>query len=284
MTTAIVGCGYLGLRVAKRLLARDAGARVLATTTREARFPEIEAVGATPILANLLDADGLSPLLASERIVYCVGHRRGSPISSRELHVGGMSRFVEFLAREGWRGRVVHVSTTSVYGQQDGSWVDEDSPAEPKSESGRIAKETEAILARSAGAGLDPVSIRMAGLYGPGRVIGRASLERGEPIPGRPDRWLNLIRIEDAAALVVAALHAPRPAPLYVAADDRPVLRGEYYARLASLLGAESPRFVGEDGLDDSNKRVKNQRIKSNFGLDLDYPSSDLGLNALIGA
>src|SRR4051794_13851429 len=125
MTTSIIGIGYLGVMIAERLRALDPRSEILGTTTRAGRFPEIEAVGVRPVLADVLTGDGLDEVVRADRIVYCVGHRRGSEVSSRTLHVDGMSRFVHILARDGRGGRIVHVSTTSVYGQEDGSWVDE---------------------------------------------------------------------------------------------------------------------------------------------------------------
>ena len=80
--------------------------------------------------------------------------------------------------------------------------------------------------------------LRFAGLYGPGRIVRRALIERGEPIPGDPSKLFNLIQIEDAARVAAAALAAASPDGLYLVSDDRPVTRGEYYSLLATLLNA----------------------------------------------
>ena len=95
--------------------------------------------------------------------------------------------------------------------------------------------------ARWQGASL--VILRFSGLYGPDRVIRRVLLERGEPIPGDPAGYLNLVHIDDAAQAAVAALEAARPDPLYLVSDDRPVERREYYALAARLLDAPPPRY-----------------------------------------
>jgi nucleoside-diphosphate-sugar epimerase len=178
---------------------------------------------------------------------------------------------------------VVFASSTSVYGQTNGRWVDEDSPTEPADESGRVALEAE----RTARA-LDPgvTIVRYAGLYGPGRIIGRTGLERGEPIPGDPERYLNLIHVEDAAALAVAALDRGRAGRVYCASDDRPLPRRAYYSLVAKALSALAPRFtdgpsVGRDKpSDDANKRVLNHRIKAELGVSLAYPDVATGITA----
>ena len=91
--------------------------------------------------------------------------------------------------------------------------------------------------------GQSAIILRFAGLYGPGRVVRRSLLERGEPIPGDPEKFLNLIHIDDAAQAAAAALEARHAEPLYVVSDDRPVTRREYYTRMADATGVAAPRF-----------------------------------------
>ena len=107
------------------------------------------------------------------------------------------------------------------------------------------------------------IILRFAGLYGPDRIVRRSILERGEPIPGDPRKFLNLIHIDDAARRPRAALAAGRAEPLYLVSDDRPVTRLEYYTRMATLLGTPAPRFetpaaraVPTRRADATNKRV----------------------------
>ena len=87
------------------------------------------------------------------------------------------------------------------------------------------------------------IILRFAGLYGPGRAVRRSLLERGEPIPGEPEKFLNLIHIDDAARAALAALESRHAEAVYVVSDDRPVTRLEYYARMAELLGSPPPKF-----------------------------------------
>ena len=120
-------------------------------------------------------------------------------------------------------------------------------------------------------------------------MIRRALIERGEPIPGDPTRYLNLIHIDDAARAAVAALDAAQIDPVYLVSDDRPVVRGEYYALVARLLRAPPPRFVslspgsGEGKEDGSNRRISNRRMRENLGVNLLYPDITTGVPAALG-
>lgn len=285
-TVLIVGCGYLGRRVASLLLQDDC--RVLGTTRSADRAGALRAAGIEPVRFDVLDEESLCALPAVDRVLYCVGFDRKAGTSMRTVYVDGLRRVLEVLA--GRVGRFVYASSTGVYGQSDGSWVDEDSATEPTSPSGRVVLETEAVVEEFRRTrGLDAVVLRYSGLYGPGRILRRASLERGEPIPGDPDHWLNLIEIRDAAACAAAALTHPRPgSPLYIASDDRPILREEFYGLIAARLGLPMPRFTRPDPesregrRDASNKRVSNRRIKEDLGILLRYPDVSSGIPAAL--
>lgn len=281
MSTLIVGCGYLGRRVG-RLLARR-GEPVWGTVRSQARAAELAAEGIEPVLADVLDPGSLAGLPQADRVLYCVGFDRGSGAPLRAVAVAGLRDLLMRLP--GTVGRLVYAGTTGVYGQEDGGWVDEESPAEPRHESGRVALEAEGVVqAFAAERRLTAVVVRFAGLYGPGRIIRRAALAAGEAIAGDPRGFLNLIHIDDAATAAVAALGRDRPGPLYLAGDDRPVRRCEYYERAAELLGAPRPRFEPLAAGDRANRRVANRRIKAELDLTLAYPDIQTGLPAALAA
>ena len=181
--------------------------------------------------------------------------------------------------------RFVYVSSSSVYGQDAGEWVDEKSPTEPQSEGGRICLEAEAALRSSPlGAAGHAVILRMTGLYGPNRLLARIeSLRQGTPLAGLAEAWLNLIHVDDAAAAVIAAAEHISPEPLYLVSDDRPITRGEYYGELARLTGAPPLTFDAAQtprhgtGL---NKCCRNERIKQSLGIVWRYPTIAAGLPA----
>jgi nucleoside-diphosphate-sugar epimerase len=286
VTTLIVGCGYLGGRVGEIL--RGRGERVLATTRSASRVDAIRGRGLEPVVADVLDPGTLDALPAADRAFYCVGYDRAAGVPMRDVYVAGFRNALERLADR--VGRLVLASSTGVYGPTEGEWIDEDSPTMPTHDSGRVVLEAEELLTGfAASRGLDAVILRFAGLYGPGRLPRRASLERGEPIVGDPERPLNLVHVDDAAAAAVAALDRGRPGRVYLVADDRPMPRGEYYRLAARLLVAPEPRFVApapgspEATREASSKRVSNRRLRDELGVSLAYPDITAGLPASLG-
>lgn len=286
MTTLIIGCGYLGERLGIRLV--QDGGRIFGTVRSPERAEAIARSGIVPVIADVLRPETLAALPAADRVFYAVGFDRSAGAAMREVYVDGLQNVLDRLP--GSVDRFVYAGSTGVYGQSGGEWVDEDSPAAPEHESGRVVLEAEGRIRAWAGArGVSAVILRFAGLYGPGRIVRRALLERAEPIPGDPDRFLNLVHIDDAAAAAAAVLDCENPAPVYLVADDRPVTRREYYATAARVIGAPEPRFEPprpgsvESTRDATNKRVDNRRLKADLGVVLRYPDITTGLVAALG-
>jgi nucleoside-diphosphate-sugar epimerase len=278
VTTLIVGCGYLGRRVGRLLASR--GDRVIGTARSPERAAELPTWGIEPFVADLLDPASLDRLPSADRILHAVGYDRSSGQPMRAVYVEGLRRLLDRL--HPLPRRFVLISSTGVYGQTDGSRVDEDSPTEPRSESGRVVLEAEGVLRSFADrVGLDHAILRLAGLYGPDRILRRAALERGDPIPGDPDHFLNLLHIDDAARFAAALLmRDDLPRNLYLASDDHPVTRRDFYEFMARHLALPPPRFAtgNPSGRDASHKRVDSRRIKADLGLECEYPDFQAGL------
>jgi nucleoside-diphosphate-sugar epimerase len=285
MTTLIVGCGYLGRRVGRLLRAQ--GERVWGTSRSVARARELAEWDIEPILADVLRPETLEALPAAERLVYCVGFDRTAGASMRTVYVEGVRNVLDRVA--GPVDRLVYASSTGVYGQDDGGWVDENSPTEPRHESGLVMLEAENVVRSYAGPqGLPAVILRFSGLYGPGRLVRRSQLERGEAILGDPEKYLNLIHVDDAARVTVAALERGEPGQVYLASDDRPITRRQYYGSLAEELHVPPPRFEAplpsspEARRDEANKRISNRKIHTDLRFDLRYPDITTGLVAAL--
>ena len=242
----VVGCGYLGSRVARRW--SETGSRVIATTLRAARSAEVQALGAMPAIVDVTAADpGWDRLFADQgtpgTVLWCVGFDSRSPGTHRDVHVAGLGRLLDALARARARAlpRVVFTSSTGVWGDDRGGVVNEATPPSPTRDAARALVEAEGLLAaHQAGPG---VVLRLAGLYGPDRLPRLDDLRAGRPIPADPESWLNLIHIDDAAAIVAAVADAASPRPLYVVSDGRPVRRRDWYGRLAALTWSPEPRW-----------------------------------------
>ena len=263
MRRLVVGCGYLGERVAR--LWRDAGDEVYATT-RGARGEALSRAGLRPLTLDVTQevADGVLP--AVDTVVFAVG--RSDEATMADIHVRGLRAVLDALP--GSTGRVIYVSSTGVYAQDSGEWVDEESVCEPAHAGGRACLSGERILFAHE-RGRDAAVLRLAGLYGEGRVPRKADVIAGRPIAGSPDAYLNLIHVEDAAlAIVTAAVSEAVAGRTYNVSDGRPATRREYVALVANWLQLPAPVFEGGDGL---GKRVRNDRATNELGLRLKCPS-----------
>jgi nucleoside-diphosphate-sugar epimerase len=255
--------------------------RVFATTRREERAADFRP-SYEPIVCDVLKPETLSGLPQVDHVLYAVGHDRTSGQSMRDVFVQGLSNVLDYLPRP---GRFVYISSTSVYGQQDGSWVDEDSPTEPVEEAGRTVLQAETLLKARLP---EAIILRFAGIYGPERLLRMKAVRAGEPIGGEPDRWLNLIHAFDGVEAVFRAFSHGQPGHIYNVADGYPGTRRQFYEELARLLGAPAPRFVPaapgqpRPSHDAANRRIRNQRMRRELGVPLKYPSYEEGLSAIV--
>lgn len=271
--TLILGCGYLGRRVAALWQAQ--GRHVAAVSRR----PEHLSQGVEPIVCDIVRPDSMSRLPNVETVLYAVGFDRASGTTMREVYVAGLANVLDKLPAP---RRFIYVSSASVYGQTDGGWVDESAAAEPGEESGRIVLEAENLLrARMPSA----MILRFAGIYGPGRLLRQRAIETGEPIAASADKWLNLIHVDDGARAVVNAEERGQAGRIYNVCDDHPVRRRYFYQALARLLNAPEPRFIAPPPdrpppHESAHRRLSNRRLKEELGLELRYPDYASGLRA----
>lgn len=280
--TLILGCGYLGRRVARAWVQR--GRAVVAVTRRPEHAAELRALGVEPLVCDVLDPASLRALPRVETVLYAVALDRGSGATMRDVYVTGLANVLAALPPP---GRFVYVSSSSVYGQSNGDWVDETSPTEPEEDSGRVVLAAETVLrARLPGAAV----LRFAGIYGPGRLLRRAAIERGTPIVGDADKWLNLIHVEDGVRAVLAAEERAAAGAVVNVSDGQPVRRRDFYAELARQLGAPAPTFTAAP-LDrppppheKGHRRIRNRRLVEELGVALQYPDYRAGLSASVEA
>ncbi|MFQ3593224.1 MAG: SDR family oxidoreductase [Gemmataceae bacterium] len=264
-TVLIVGCGYLGTRIVPLL--QERGDRVLATTRKPERAELFRVRGIEPVLYDVLQG---GPLPVADAVIHAVGLDRNQGASMHDVYVEGLARVLNATHAA---PRFVHISSTSVYGQSDGAWLSEDAPTQPNDASGQIVLQAEQLLLRERP---DAVVLRFAGIYGPGRRIGEAGLRAGKAVAADPDKWLNLIHVEDGADAVVAALD--RGQGIYHIADGQPVLRRDYFDYLASLIGVAPTTF--EPAGEATNRRIDARRMREELGVIPRYGNYRVGLVA----
>ena len=284
MAKLIVGCGYLGSRVARRWLA--AGETVYAVTRSTEHAGVLAQGGLRPIVADVTRPESLGRLPATETVLYAVAYDPLSRATRDEVYAGGLG--VVLGALPATTARVLLTSSTGVYGQAAGDWVDENSPCRPTRDAGRAMLAAEAVLQNSRFADRS-IILRLAGLYGPGRIPRVADLLAGRPMAITAQGYLNLIHVDDAARLIVAAESRATPPRIYVVADGQPVRRRDFYQHLAAIVGLPPVTFTDPLPGDrsalrgGSDKRVRSVKIFEELAVPLAYPSYREGLAAMWG-
>jgi nucleoside-diphosphate-sugar epimerase len=270
----VVGCGYLGGRVATAW--RDRG-RVVHVLTRS-RAGELAAAGFHPIVGDVTDPASLSQLPKVDTVLYAVARDRSSRQSMHDVYVTGLSNVLAALPPP---AKFLYVSSSSVYGQTAGEWVTEDSPTDPAEESGRVVLEAEQLLRSQVPAA---IVLRFAGIYGPGRLLREKEIRAGTPLVGDADKWLNLIHVDDGVRAILAAEARAEPGEIYNVSDGEPVTRRDYYSELARILGAPPARFVpGPNARGQTHRRVSNAKAGERLEFVPQFPHYRAGLAASLG-
>ncbi len=282
MTKLIFGCGYLGSRVARQW--RDAGEEVAVVTRSAEKSRQLCGEGFRALVADVTLPETLAELPAAETVLMAVGFDRAAGGSIHDVYVDGMRNVLAALPED--TGRLIYISTTGVYGRADGDWVDEHSPTAPHREGGQASLEAEHRLAEHSLAA-HAIVLRMAGLYGPGRIPYQEKLRANQPLAVPSEGWLNLIHVDDAARVVVAAgqWEAETDGPhCFCVSDGTPVVRGDYYRAVAQQIGAPGPRFALPDARSPAaaraaaNRRISNRKLLQTLPIQLLYPSYREGL------
>jgi nucleoside-diphosphate-sugar epimerase len=281
----LFGHGYLGSRVAS--LWHDRGDDVTIVTRCDEKASQLSAVGYKTIVADVTQRASLATLPLADTVLYAVGYDRTAGPSIHEVYADGLRNVLDALPDDS--GRIVYVSSTGVYGDAGGDWVDEGTPPAPARDGGRASLAAEESL-RMHPLGERGIILRLAGIYGPDRIPFLDAIRRGDAISVPAEGFLNLIHVDDAAQIVVRAADVTLP-PLprvYCVSDGQPVVRGEYYREIARLLGAAPPMFI--DPPPDTpramraanDRRVRNNRVNCDLGFTLKYPSYREGLAAIL--
>lgn len=275
----IAGCGDVGSALALRL--QQVGHEVWGLKRNPATLPG----GIAGIAADLTDPGSLTQLPPRlDYVVYTAAAGGYSEERYRAAYVDGINNVLDALQRQDQQlRRVVFTSSTSVYAQHQGEWVDETSPADAPSFSGRCLRQGETALWQ----GPYPATvIRFGGIYGPGRTRLLDNLRRGTATcVDDPPLYTNRIHRDDCAAALQHLLELAAPEPLYLGVDDEPAPQCEVLRWLAQRLGVPGPtavaHAVGEAAAMRANKRCRNRRLRAS-GFCFCYPSYREGYGALL--
>ena len=273
MHILIIGCGYVGVRAAQ--LWRGRGLTVTALTRSDARAAEFFRMGIHAVCGDVLNLGSLRNLPAADICLYAVGYDRAVAADKEEVYVAGLSNVLNEIGER--VPRLIYLSSSSVYGQDGGEVVNELSICEPTTKGGRICLAAESVV-REFFSSKDATILRLSGIYGPGRLIGRKQqLQSHTPIPGNPQGWLNLIHVADIVQAIDGLVHTTRAEVLYLLSDGHPMRRIEFYSELARNWQLPAP-VMTESVSGPLGKRCDPSRVLNELQLKLRYPSAVDGL------
>ncbi len=276
MRVLIGGCGYLGCALGRRLIAK--GHAVTGVRRSADGRGQLEALG---IRARSLDLASPTDLLQLppdwDWVVHCAAPSSGDESAYRRVYLEGMRRLIEWLESHPPRA-FVFTSSTSVYGQSDGSVVTEESPAQPGTPTANALVQAEGLLLKAAEGGFPGRILRVAGIYGPGRNRIAAAARGGWQIPSDLGRWVNMIHRDDLVEAIIMVLERGRDGVVYNVSDGTPVRQREFQSWLCGAMGLDASRCSSgrqgsATGRGSSNKRVSSDRIQAELGWRPRYPS-----------
>lgn len=271
MTVLIAGCGDVGTETGLRFSAL--GYRVVGWRRSPEKLPDaIEPVAA--------DLTGQLPPVPADANIVVVAPAAGARTEEtyRQVYLHGLGNVLDALERDGVRpDRIIVVSSTAVYPNIDGEWMDEGSLLDPPTATAAVLREAEELLAARAPQG---TVLRLAGIYGPGRTRLIDQVRNGTAEPAAAPRYTNRIHRDDAAgAIVHLATAVDEPGPLYLGVDEEPVSQLQVLAFLAERMGVpwqEVPSPAQPVG-----KRLRGDLLRAT-GFEFAYPSYREGYAAVL--
>ncbi|WP_335999883.1 SDR family oxidoreductase [Halorientalis halophila] len=291
MRVAILGCGYVGLELGRQLAADH---DVIGVRRSDAGIEAIEAAGFESVRADVTDPDELTRVPDADAVVFAASSGGRGADAAREIYVDGLRTAIDaFGTRDQAPDRLIYTSSTGVYGDHDGDWVDEETPLDPTTPKTEVLVEAERIaIDVAAEYGIDGTVARFAGLYGPDRY------RLGRYVDGPvTEGYLNMVHRDDAAGVVRYLLErdAARGEPVLVV-DDEPVSKWEFADWLAAECGVPDPpkrtkaERLADDSLSDAarrrietSKRCSNDRLRE-LGYEFAYPTYREGYRAAVDA
>lgn len=269
-----LGHGYTARALARRLIPQ--GWRVIGTTRTSEHAAEIAAEGVEPLIWG----EDAGPAIAGATHLL-------SSIAPDAMGDPALRALGPQIAAHRWTW-VGYLSTTGVYGDHQGGWVDEGTPLNPGTERGR-----QRVAAEAEWQALDlPLHIfRLAGIYGPGRGPFEKVRDGTARLIIKPGQVFSRVHVADIAQVLEASIRQPDPGAIYNVCDDDPAPPEDVLTHAAELLGLPMPPSIPYDEAEMTplarsfyaeSKRVRNDRIKAQLGVKLIYPTYREGLAALL--
>lgn len=289
MKLLIAGCGYVGMEVVRQAPRNDSDhgpLEIFALTRSQDRTAELEAAGVKPVIGHWLDPSTLTDLPEVDCVLVAIPHRADANSDPEEhTHVFGLKNLVEAIPNS--QPHWIYLSTTGVYGNCDGQQINEQSPVAPTRIGPSIAVAAEGWLRQQHH--ISSTVLRLAGIYGPGRLPLADKLRKGDALEVPQEGFLNLCHVVDIARVIWRLAQQSPLSDMYVLSDGNPVQRIEFYQKLAVLCEVSEPVFRAPShsqsssrGRRASNKRIDPSRIIKELEFEFRYPTYREGLAAAI--
>lgn len=258
----VVGAGYTGGAVAAFYAAK--GSKVAGLVRSEESADKLTEHCIFPVIADLTRPETLTDIPSAKNILICPSSSGRSEENYRKIYLEGISNFLKTLDPASSPGsvhcvpqRLIYISSTGVYGERGGEWVDENTPPNPETGTGKILLEAEKQIIAS---GFPSIIFRVSGIYGPGRNRIESKRE------SKSERYTNMMHVEDIVRAVALLFEKGKPGEIYLGVDEEPVLLSQLYHFLRK----------NPDGLIKENqflgKRCRNTKLKS-LGFKFRYPT-----------
>jgi nucleoside-diphosphate-sugar epimerase len=270
MNVAIIGCGYVGSKVAQYWQQQKSFV-VTATTTTPQRVTELQGVAQRVAVVKGNDAEGLKSVLKNQDVVLLSVGARGADFYE-ETYLQTAQTLVSVLQQIPSVQQLIYTGSYSVYGDKNGVWVDEESPVTPVNSSGQILSETEQVLLANKNGNLRVCILRLGGIYGPGRelvkIFGRYA---GTTRPGDGKDVTNWIHLDDIVSAIEFARYY-RLEGIYNLVDDAHLTSGELLDRIFEKHNLPKVTWDStQKSMRPYNAKVSNQKIKD-AGYELIHP------------
>lgn len=276
----IVGCGYIGKRLARQLLSKQMPVKGLVSS--DASLSECERLG---IACGMIDLDHLQLEinLAEQRLIYLAPPPK---TGKKDTRIGNFLNAIEVSPPE----KFVYISTTGVYGNCNGAWIDESTPLNPAADRAYRRVDAEDQVQQYCQHHSVPlVILRVAGIYGPGKLP-LARIKSGQPIVNEQDSpYTNRIHADDLVTICEQALMKPGITGIYNVTDGHPSTMYEYFNSVARIMNLPPPPAISlqdaKSQLSEAmlsymaeSRRIRNEQLLHNFELVLQYPTLQDGL------
>jgi len=272
----IVGCGYVGSAIGRSL--SEKRQKVWGMVRSQDHAATLNQAGIMPYVCDLTRPETLQQLPAADFVVICPAPDKRDVKSYQAVYLKGIQNFLNAYAKQASPQLTIYVSSTGVYGNQGGEWVDEATEPMPDTDLAKVLLEAEKQILASP---FSSVIFRLGGIYGPGRNQMETFRKKKMKIETE-ERWLNLIHIDDIAQTARALLNRTQPNSVYLGVDDEPVRRSVFLDWLSKHSGNSFPAVKRISQTDKIiGKRCRNQALKA-LGIQLKYPTFREGYGALL--